>query len=253
MVNEKKFVPEGLSPFKYRYEKVKFPSTLWSYKWSLSTSFSTKILYVLLLSSIRATCPAHLILNDLYSRMIFGEKCRAWYSCFFFLYSPVTSSLSGPDIFLSTLFSDSISLCSSLSVRHQTSRPCKTTGKIAFTCVWSLCIWTANWKGNDSTTNIPWLQYALNFFMNESFNCQVWCKYLAVSPFETICYLSLCLSFSCILVSRHDHIRNFPSILFYTSRLTSDYQNVCTFLYSVFVSTQYISVIILNKKLNHTI
>jgi len=37
--------------------------------------------------------------------------------------------LLGPDIFLSTLFSNTRSLCSSLTVREQVSHPYTTTGK----------------------------------------------------------------------------------------------------------------------------
>jgi hypothetical protein len=45
------------------------------------------------------------------------------------LHSLVASSLLGPNILLSTLFSNTLSLCSSLSVRDQISHPYKTTGK----------------------------------------------------------------------------------------------------------------------------
>jgi hypothetical protein len=45
-----------------------------------------------------------------------------------FLQPPVTSSLSGPNILLSTLFSNTLNLCSSLNVRDQVSHPYKTTG-----------------------------------------------------------------------------------------------------------------------------
>jgi hypothetical protein len=38
-------------------------------------------------------------------------------------------SLLGPNILLSALFSNTLSLCSSLSVRDQVSHPYKTTGK----------------------------------------------------------------------------------------------------------------------------
>jgi hypothetical protein len=42
----------------------------------------------------------------------------------------VTSSLLGPNILLSTLFSDNLSLCSSLNTRDEVSDPYKTTGRI---------------------------------------------------------------------------------------------------------------------------
>jgi hypothetical protein len=42
-----------------------------------------------------------------------------------FFYSPVTSSLYGSNILLRTLFSSTLSLCSSLNVRDQVSHPYK--------------------------------------------------------------------------------------------------------------------------------
>jgi hypothetical protein len=47
-----------------------------------------------------------------------------------FLHCPVISSLLGPDILLSTLFSNTLSVCSSLNVTDQVSHPYKTTGRI---------------------------------------------------------------------------------------------------------------------------
>jgi hypothetical protein len=47
-----------------------------------------------------------------------------------FLHSPVTSSLLGPNILLRTLFSNTLSPCSSLSVRDQVSHPYKIAGRI---------------------------------------------------------------------------------------------------------------------------
>jgi phosphate starvation-inducible membrane PsiE len=46
--------------------------------------------------------------------------------------SPVSRHflLLGPNILLSILFSNTLNLCSSLSVRDQVSHPYKTTGKI---------------------------------------------------------------------------------------------------------------------------
>jgi hypothetical protein len=45
-------------------------------------------------------------------------------------FPPFTSSLFGPTIFLSTLFSNTLSLCSLLNVRDQVLHPYRTTGKI---------------------------------------------------------------------------------------------------------------------------
>jgi hypothetical protein len=47
-----------------------------------------------------------------------------------FLHCPVASFLLSLNIPLSTLFSSTLSLCSSLNVRHQVSHPYKTTGRI---------------------------------------------------------------------------------------------------------------------------
>jgi hypothetical protein len=47
-----------------------------------------------------------------------------------FLQPPVTSFLFGPNNLLSALFSNTLSLCSSLNVRDQVSRPYRTTWKI---------------------------------------------------------------------------------------------------------------------------
>ena len=64
----------------------------------------SKSLYAPLLASIRATCPVRLILRDFITRTVLGEQCRSLSSSLCsFLYSPVTSSLSSPDIPLSTV------------------------------------------------------------------------------------------------------------------------------------------------------
>jgi len=95
------------------------------------SGFSTKPLCTSLLSPIHATCLAHLILLDLINRTILGEEYRSLSSPLWsFLHSPVTSSLSSPNILLRTLFSNTLSLRSSLNVIDQVSHPYKTKGKI---------------------------------------------------------------------------------------------------------------------------
>jgi hypothetical protein len=81
---------------------------------------------------MRATCPAYLVLLALITLTILGEEYKPCSSSFCsFLQPPVTSSLLGPNIHLSALFSNTLNLCSSLNVRDKVSHPYKkTTGKI---------------------------------------------------------------------------------------------------------------------------
>ena len=89
----------------------------------------TKTLYKLL-SPIRSIRPAHLILLDLITRTILGAEYRSFsFSLCSFLRSPVTPSVLGPNILYNTLFSNTLSLRSSLNVSDQVSHPYKTTGK----------------------------------------------------------------------------------------------------------------------------
>ena len=100
-------------------------------KWSLSPRFHHQnSVYTSPLSPIRVTCPAHLILLDLITRTILGEECRSLSSslcsC---LYAPFTSSLLRPNILLSTLFSNTLSLRSSFNVNDRVSLPCSLDAK----------------------------------------------------------------------------------------------------------------------------
>jgi hypothetical protein len=91
----------------------------------------TKTLYARLLSPIHAKCPADIFILDLITRLIYGEKYRARsYSLRSLLHSPFTSSLLGPNIHLSILFSNNLSLHSSLHVSEQVSHSYKRTSNL---------------------------------------------------------------------------------------------------------------------------
>ena len=81
----------------------------------LPSGFPTKTLYIPLSSSIRATCPAYLILLHFIARTILGEEYKSFSSSLCnLLHSSVTSSLLRPNILLNTMFSNTLSFLSSL-------------------------------------------------------------------------------------------------------------------------------------------
>ena len=70
-------VPTTPSHFLKIHLNIILPCTSWSPQWSLSLRFSHRSLVQPLTSSIRATCPAHLILLDFITRTILGEQYRS--------------------------------------------------------------------------------------------------------------------------------------------------------------------------------
>jgi len=88
-----------------------FPSTTGS-KWCPSLSFPHQDSICTSPLRVHATCPAHPILLNLITRLIFGEEYRSFsFSSCCLLHSPVTSSLSGPNILKIKLLCYVFSLC----------------------------------------------------------------------------------------------------------------------------------------------
>jgi len=93
------------------------PSTPGSSKWSLSLRIPHQNPVYVPPLPIRATCPAYLIVLDLITRTILGEEYKSLSSSLCsFLHPPVTSSHSGPNTLLNTLFSITLILSLSLNV-----------------------------------------------------------------------------------------------------------------------------------------
>jgi len=81
----------------------------------LPSGFPTKILYAFLISPMRATYHTHFSLLDLIILVRCGEVYKLWSSPLCSLLQlTFTSSLLGADILLSILWSNTLSLCSSL-------------------------------------------------------------------------------------------------------------------------------------------
>jgi len=103
------------------------PSMLWFPKWFFPSGFPTK---TPLPSAHMCYKPRPSHSSRFIIQTILGEQYRSLSpSLYSFLHSLFTSSFLGPNI-LNTLFSDTLSLHSSLNMRDQVSHPYKTTSKI---------------------------------------------------------------------------------------------------------------------------
>jgi len=103
---------------------IVIPSTPKSSEWSLPFGYSDQNFVCIYHLSHPCYIPSPFNLLDLITLIIFDEAymLRSSSLCSL-LQSPTTSSLLGPNILLSTLFSNTLILCSSFSVKEQVSHP----------------------------------------------------------------------------------------------------------------------------------
>jgi len=157
---------------------IVFLSTSWSPQWPLSLRLPHQHPVTPLSSPIRATCPAHLIRLDFTTCTILGKEYRSFSSSLCsFLRSPVTSSLLGPNTFLHTLFSNTLSLRPSLNVSDQVSHPYKTTGKIIILYILIFKFLERNLKHTQTRTHTHTHMYInhlkpTGYYMYHQFNIQ---------------------------------------------------------------------------------
>ena len=198
------------------------------------SGFPNKTPYTPLLSPKRAICPAHHILLDFITRKIVVEGYRSLSSSLCsFIHFLVTPSLLGPNILLNTVFSNALSLCSSLSVSDQVSHSRK-KGKIVVLYILISYFWTANWKKEGSVPNDS--KHSLTsicsyFLLNKILICYGCSQIFELSTVskELLSVITLWLppafyrfkgttishytvTSSCILISRHDHVLSFFSL-----------------------------------------
>jgi hypothetical protein len=114
-------------------------------------------------------CPSHPWLIIL---IIFDEECKLWSSSLCISFQPhIISSLLGPNILLSTLFSKTFSLCSSLNVRRRSYTPIQNYRKVIVLCILIFIFLDSSWEAKKvlhwMVENITWISYSLNFLINQ--------------------------------------------------------------------------------------
>jgi len=145
--------------------------------------FPTKTLNMPLLFPIRATWTAHHFILYFITRTALDEECRSLSSSLCsFIHCPGTSCLLGPNILLCTLFSNTLNLRSFLTISDQVLHPYKTTGRIIVLYILILKFLDIKLEERKilhrMIASIPWLQSALNFFLNRFWFVKVVSKYL---------------------------------------------------------------------------
>ena len=136
-----------------------------------------------------------------------------------FLKIHLTSSLLGPNILLSTLFSNTLSLRSSLNVSNEFAHLYTTTKYeiIALYIFLYLFLFSTlqDKRFCQMTASLPGLQSALNFFLKRIFYfLRLFPNIWTLPPFRRSYYQSSYCDFVFIHISRHDHVLSFIRIFF---------------------------------------
>jgi hypothetical protein len=128
-----------------------------------------------------------------YHRIIFGKNYRSLSSSLYsFLHSLVTPFLLDPNILLNSLFSETLSLRSSLDVSDQMSHPYKTTRKFIVVCIFRFVFFNSKLEGRTFCTE--WQQASPDF---SPFLISWWMKFWFIR-----------------LVSKHmDYLENYCQII----------------------------------------
>jgi len=171
-----------------------------------------------------ATFPTHLTLLNMITLIILDEEYKLWSSSLcYFLQSSLASSLLGSYIFVFTLFSSTLNLCSYLGVRHQVLHPYKAAGKIIF-CVSLIFTFL------DRTRWQRYLEFNLSLvsFMVKAklflcltkyhilklliYHCHF--QILEPSTFKGFISYVYMIILSCVLLKGHEHTRQFSCVYF---------------------------------------
>lgn len=99
--------------------------------------FQQQFCWAFLISYMRALCPAQFTPLDLIIRLTFSEL---WCSSLCYFLNHLMSSLSGPHIFLSTMFSETFNLCFSINMTVQLHTDAKQEVVMWKNHIFSLCI-----------------------------------------------------------------------------------------------------------------